>query len=218
VKAVSLALTLSALTLSFPAFAGDASAVIRAVEGKYATVNAMTASFVQVTHSATFGDEQQSGNVSLKRPKMMLWDFAATGAGGAGKKQFVSDGKSMWVYTADAKQAIRYDQVGESSQADALLQSLDHLDEMFTVDLVDDKNDPGHVLALAPKKQNQIKQLRLELDPSLLMKRVVITDQYDNVTELQFSKVTLNPKISDSTFQFKPPAGVEVISAGGKGK
>jgi len=217
VKAASFALALSTFTVAFPAFGADASAVIRSVEGKYATVQSMTAAFVQVTHSATFGDERQSGNVSLKRPKMMFWDFAATGAGGAGKKQFISDGKSMWVYTADTRQAIRYD-AGASSQADELLQSLDHLDELFTVDLIDDKNDPGHVLSLAPKKQGQVKQLRLELDPSLLMKRVVITDQYDNVTELQFSKVTLNAKVSDSTFQFKPPAGVEVISAGGKGK
>ena len=216
-KASPLALALSTFGMAFPAFGGDASAVIRSVEGKYVSVQSMSAAFVQVTRSASFGDEQQSGQVSLKRPKMMFWDFAATGANSAGKKQFVSDGKSMWVYTADTKQAIRYD-AGAPSQADELLQSLDHLNDMFIVDLVDDKNDPGHVLALTPKKEGQAKKVRLELDASLLMKRVVITDQYDNVTELQFSKVTLNAKIPDSTFQFKPPAGVEIISAGGKGK
>ncbi len=204
---------LAALLVPGFAFAADASVVIREVEAKYSSVKAIKASFVQVTRSSVYGDEEQAGNVVLKRPKKMRWDFTS-----GGKKQFVSDGNTMWVYTADANQVIRYDNVGESSQADALLQSLDRLDEVFKVDLVDDQNAPGHVLSLQPKKQGQVKGLRLELDGGLLMKRVVITDQYDNVTELRFSDVKLNAEVPDSAFNFKPPPGAEVITTGGKGR
>ena len=88
------------------AHAEDTKAIVAAVESKYAGVTAMSATFVQTTHSDMFGDEKQGGNVLLKRPKQMYWDF--------GDKQFVTDGKTMWVYTQADNQVIRYDNVGTS--------------------------------------------------------------------------------------------------------
>jgi outer membrane lipoprotein carrier protein len=185
--------------------------VIQAVEAKYSKVQAMQADFVQTTRSEVFGEEKQSGQVVLKRPKQMLWNFT-----GGAKKQFVTDGKTMWIYTEDEKQVIRYDDVSASSStADSLLQSLDSLDEIFVVDLVE-AGPTHHILALQPRKDGaQVKHLNLELDPDYVVRTVTITDSFDNVTVLAFSAVHLNPEVPDSMFQFQPPAGVEVISASG---
>lgn len=196
---------------SQPASASDATAVIRAVEAKYSKVQAMSADFVQTTRSEAFGEETQVGELVLKRPKQMYWNFT-----GGANKQFVTDGKTMWIYTAADKQVIRYDDVSAStSTADSLLQSLDSLDELFAVDLID-ASEAHQVLSLQPRKDGgQVKHLDLELDPQYVVKTVTITDTFDNVTVLAFSGVHLNPNVPDSMFQFQPPPGVEVIAAGG---
>lgn len=189
------------------AHAEDTKAVVAAVESKYAGVTAMSAAFVQTTHSEMFGDEKQSGNVLLKRPKQMYWDF--------GDKQFVTDGKTMWVYTVADNQVIRYDDLaGGSSSADELLTSLDKIDDLFVITALPD--DVGHTFDLAPKKEGgQVKTVHLEMSKDLIVEKVVIVDALDNKTELAFTEMKLNVDVPDAKFVFVPPAGAEVISTGG---
>lgn len=189
--------------------ATDQKAVISAIEKKYSGVTAMQAAFVQTSHSQTFGDDKQSGTVALKRPKQMFWDF--------GNKQFVTDGKTMWVYTADDNQVIKYDNIGTSggTTADELLTSLDKIDSLFAVTTLEDS--VGHSFDLAPKKDNgSVKKVHLELSDDLLVEKVVITDSFDNITQLDFTDVKLNVEVPDSKFQFQVPPGAEVVSTGGK--
>ncbi len=119
------------LVLAPAAWGGEVQEVVDAVEAKYATVEAIQASFVQTTHSEIFGSEEQAGSLVLKRPAKMRWEFT-TGV----EKQFVTDGRTMWVFTRSENQAIRYDDVSSSGAADSLLQSLDKLDEMFEIQLM----------------------------------------------------------------------------------
>jgi outer membrane lipoprotein carrier protein len=205
--AVSLAVA-SFVGVVDSARAEDTQTVIAAVESKYAGVTAMSGSFVQTTHSEMFGDETQSGSVLLKRPKMMFWDF--------GDKQFVTDGKTMWVYTQADNQVIRYDDIATgSSSADQLLTSLDQIDDLFLITTLPD--DVGHSFDLAPKKQGgQVKTVHLEMSADLVVEKVVIVDALDNRTELQFTDMKLNVDVPDAKFTFVPPAGAEVISTGGK--
>ncbi len=201
---------LAACSWSSLAFAADASVVVKAVEAKYTKVTGMKANFVQTTRNEVFGDESQGGELILKRPRQMFWNFTS-----GPKKQFVTNGKTMWVYSEADKQVIRYDDLSGSTTADMLLGSLDTLDELFTVDL-DPADKVGYSLDLVPKKEGNVKKLHLELSADYLVEKVIITDSFDSVTELAFAKVQLNANIPDSTFQFKKPAGVEEISAGGK--
>jgi outer membrane lipoprotein carrier protein len=201
-----------ALLLTSPSLAADdVGTVVKAVESKYSKVDALEADFVQTTKSEVFGEEKQNGQVVLKRPKKMFWDFA-----GAQAKQFVTDGHTMWVYNAADKQVIKYDDVGSGggTEADALLTSLSKIDEMFTVVMLPD--DVGYTLQLAPHQADgHVKMLRLELSPDYVVERVVITDSFDNITDLAFANVKLNVDVPDSKFEFSPPPGVEVVSAGG---
>lgn len=191
-----------------PAFAEDTASVVARVEAKYAKVTVLQASFVQVTHSEAFGDDKQAGNITLKRPKQMVWDF--------GTKKFVTDGKTMWIYTAEDNQVIRYDNVGASggSSADQLLTSLDQLDSLFNITQVADTT--GHTFDLLPKSPGQVKKIHLELSTDLVVEKVSITDSFDSVTDLSFKDVKLNADVPDSAFVFAVPAGATVISAGGK--
>lgn len=189
--------------------ADEVDEVVDAVEAKYAKVESIQAAFVQTTHSEIFGSEEQRGTLVLKRPRMMRWEFTS-----GVDKLFVTNGKTMWVYTRDDNQVIQYDNVTSQGGADSLLQSLDKLDEMFQVSLIDDSE--GHHLQLVPKGDEQrFKKLELKLDPELNVKHVHFVDAFDQVTELDFQDVKLDVKVPDSTFDFQIPEGVEVISTGG---
>lgn len=201
---------LFALTLPTIAAAADPAPVVKAVEEKYAAVEALTANFTQTTHSELYGSEEQKGEVSFKRPRKMRWDFE-----GDQGKQYITDGATMWIFARAENQVFQYDDLSAAANgADSLLQSLDHLDEHFVVDLVDDEV-PGHTLNLKPKAEGQMKQMTLQLSETLVPEKVVMTDSFDNVTELAFQDVQLNASVPDSTFVFQVPEGAEVIKSGG---
>jgi outer membrane lipoprotein carrier protein len=199
------------LGLCAPAFAADPlPPVVGEVAAKYSKVESIAADFTQTTKSAAFGEDKQAGTMQIKRPKKMRWNFT-----GAHPKQFVTDGKTMWVYTADDNQVIKYDDFGSAgSTADALLTSLDKLGDLFVV-----TDSPAKVgtkaVDLQPKKADgSVKKVHLELDKDLLVSQVVIYDSFDTVTTLGFANMKLNTAIPDTTFAFVAPKGAAIISAG----
>lgn len=213
-RALSGAVLAGALGLSAaPAFAGETvEAVVESVEKKYTGVETLQASFSQTITSPMFGAETQTGQLTIKRPRKMRWEFTG------GEKLFVTNGATMWVYSKEDNQVIQYDDLGQaSSTADALLQSLDNLDDLFSVKLVDDHGAAGHTLDLTPKGEGeqQFKSMTLSLDGELRVSRVVIVDPFDNVTDLAFNKVVLDGQVADSVFEFAAPDGAEVVKAGG---
>ncbi len=117
----------------------------------------------------------------------------------------------MWIYTAEEKQVIEYEDIsGNRSTADSLLTSLDKLDEHFKIELLS-AGEAGYDMMLKPMEEGQFKQVQLTLDPELMVKKVIITDTFDNITELSFTNVELNAKTDDATFTFKIPEGVDVV-------
>jgi outer membrane lipoprotein carrier protein len=203
---IGMALMLS--SLSGVAWASDAAPVIEAVEARYTNVETLAAQFVQTTKSPVYGDETQKGTVTLKRPSKMRWTFAD------GSKEFITDGSTMWIYNREDKQVIRYKDFGSSaSAADSVLQSLDKIDELFQVELVSGDATQGATLLLKPKEPGQFKNIQLSLGEEMALQRVVITDPFDAVTDIQFEELKLGEKVEDTTFSFTVPDGVEVVDA-----
>lgn len=187
--------------------------IIRAVEATYQQVETIQADFVQVTRSSALGDEQrQRGKLVLKKPRKMRWDFTSPAS-----KLFVTDGATIWIWSPGDNQVIVYRDFNEAAPGVAnLLTDLNRLADQFQVKLVDDPSDPQkrlHTIDLWPKEQAGFKVIRLSLSPKkFLIERVVITDQFDNVTELSFSQVKLNNRVPDADFTFQVPPGAEVIN------
>ena len=186
------------------------SGVVAAVEAKYAKVNVIQAGFVQKIESAVFGVEEQKGQMVIKRPAMMRWNFAS------GERQFVTNGEMMWVYSREKNQVIRYKDVSATrSDADTLLQSLDSLQKSFNVEVAP-KKEGGHLLQLTPKGETkQFTTLQLQVDKALLIQSVVIVDGTGTRTTLLLSDVKLNQNVLDKTFEFSIPEGAQVIDGGG---
>jgi outer membrane lipoprotein carrier protein len=217
-----LALLLTSLFLCAPALAQDFGAlssveeIVKAVEGVYGNVEALQADFVQVSRSAALGDEQrQKGRVVVKRPRKMRWEFTTPD-----KKLFLTDGETMWIWSPADNQVIVYkDFSSNGSDVTGLLSDLNKLNELFTVALVaDEGDDRAYVLDLTPRGEGagNFKQLRISFTKrKLLVDRVLLTDQFDNVTDLSFTAVKLDAKVEDDSFVFQVPAGAEVITPEG---
>lgn len=185
-------------------------ALLDKIGAKYAPVDVLSASFVQITKSA-YGEEKVEGTVLLKRPGQMRWNFADG-------RQFVSDGSTLWIYTPAEKRVQRIPNFGEqAASADAVLQSMHKLREMFEVSLVSSDPKAGHVLDLTPKQgqETQFQKLQLTLDKDLLMDKVTITDALGTQTVLDFEGLKLGGKVQPSDFQFQVPPGVTVENLGG---
>jgi outer membrane lipoprotein carrier protein len=195
------------------------AAVVRAIEAKYHGVESLRARVVQVTHSEIYGDERQTGTMLVSRPDRLRWNFDDSG------KLYVSDGQALWIYTPADKQALKFPSPAvQGASADLLLQSLDKLSERFVVSVVQTSELAGHVLSLAPKSgplasgssagEGLFKELRLTVDPKLVVTNLRVVDPLGTTTDLQFTDVVLGGAVPDTEFQFTPPPGVDVVDAG----
>lgn len=200
----------SAPAASEGAAAGDTEAILGRIQKKYAPVEVVQAAFAQTSTSPLYGAAEQSGTLTVQRPKKMRWDFTGDG------KQFISNGKMMWVYSKADKQVIRYTDFGsQSASADAILQSLDKLGELFEVTVLDGE---GVRLGLVPKDEAsaaQVKRITLQLSDALDLQQVEVLDAYEGVTTLRFESVKLGGTVPASTFEFQVPDGVEVVDVEG---
>lgn len=179
-------------------------AVIDAVEARYAKVDTIRSDFTQVKRDPTFGDMSQDGFVVVARPARMRWEFTT-----GDEQVFATDGQTMTIYT---KADNFYQQMPDSTAGNASVQgfltSLDQLDEVFHVKLVEGAigEGAGPVLDLTPKKPGAISAIRLDLDADLVVEQVIMTDSYGNVTDLSFRGMVFDQPVKDSLFKFEKPA------------
>jgi outer membrane lipoprotein carrier protein len=220
VSRVSWALVWMAL-LAFVVVAGRADAtesdpqsvqeIVQAIEKTYANVQAIRADFTQTSRSSVMGEQHQKGKVMLKRPRKMRWAFTQPD-----DRQFVTDGQTMWIWSAHDNQVIvTGDFASQSGDMPQLLDDLSKLDEMFDIVKLPD-TPQAHVLSLTPKKQASFKKLELVIEKKkYTLEKVTMTDNMDGVVELAFTQMKLNPELADSSFTFAIPPGAQVIRSDG---
>lgn len=199
-----------------PAFGEDRDldTVIKGVEQAYKEVGTLRADFVQVTRSKAMGDEtKQRGRVMLKRPKMMRWEFTQPAG-----KVFVTNGATMWIWSAAEKQVIvSKGAVGGGQGMAQLLDDLNRLSELFDAELLPSEGKENTIsLLLKPKSDAGFQSLTLRLVANdYTVKEVNMLDAFGNEVELSFKQVKNNVKIDDAKFTFQIPAGAQVLNADG---
>ncbi len=211
-----LVVALSLALLPATAVADEAPSVqqvIDGVESTYKDVDSLQADFSQVARSAAMGAGQaQQGVVMLARPRQMRWEFKVPD-----DKLFVTDGKTMWVYTpADKQVFVSEDLGGGDSGTDQLLENLDSLDELFDVQMLPGAPEGSVKLSLTPKKAAQFKKLQLQLSSEgYRLQELVVVDSFDNETVLTFTNLQINPKLAPTSFHFDVPDGINVVRSDG---
>lgn len=204
-----------ALLASVPLIAQpDVHAIADGVDHRYNNLHSMQADFSE--HYSGNGIERtESGTLSLKKPGKMRWEYQQPRA-----KLFVSDGKLAWFYVPGENQ-VRQAQVKKLDDLRTPLRYLlghTKLEKEFTgLSLAPDVKpmNAGDTLlrGVPPSMADRVSQVLLEITPEHRITRIAIQELDGSTTEFVFSGEVDNAAMPDTRFEFKPPAGVEVLQA-----
>jgi outer membrane lipoprotein carrier protein len=177
------------------------------LESFLADVRSLTADFQQQLWTA---DERlietASGTLGLKRPNRFLWSYVAP------IEQLVAaDGKNLWMYDVELAQATVAPLEESTASSPAMLLSSDRA-VRDNFDFVRAFTRDGlEWIELAPKLDGtDFRSVSIGFQ-GRAPQRLTLVDGLNQVTRIEFSNVVVNPELSDTAFDFTPPAGVDVI-------
>lgn len=188
--------------------------VADAVDHRYNHLRSMQAQFTE-HYSGNGLERTESGTLSLKKPGKMRWEYQQPRA-----KLFVSDGKLAWFYVPGENQA-RQAQIKKLDDLRTPLRYLlghTKLEKEFTgLSLAPDvqpMNAGDTILrGVPPSMADRVSQVLLEITPEHRIARIAVQELDGSTTEFVFSGEVDNAALPDAQFEFKPPAGVEVLQA-----
>jgi len=193
----------------------DAAALARALQQHYETVRDFTADFVHTYRGGVLRKTiTERGTLKVKKPGLMRWTYTAPD-----EKVFVSDGRKMYSYLPADRQ-VYVSTVPQESRASTpalFLAGKGNLLRDFTVTSVPvpEGAPAGSVaLRLDPKRpERDYDWLILVVDRESLVLRMLVTeDQQGGRSTFTFTNLRENAGVSDSTFVFKMPRGVDVVT------
>lgn len=188
------------------------------VDQHYDRMKTMRAHFVEDYHGAGMS-RSESGTLWLKKPGKMRWEYDQPR-----KKLFLSDGKTAWFYVPGEQQA-RKEAVSKLDDIRSPLRFLlgktklrKEFNELGIAPNIKPEKPGDLVLRGSPKgMEDRVPLVILEVTPDGQIDRIEIEETDGAVTDFRFSDVADNIAVADSLFDFKPPAGVEVVEGTGIG-
>lgn len=186
----------------------QASTPLQDLQQKLNTFHGMKANFQQ----ALFSDKRtpphrSSGTMAILRPGKFRWETQKPN-----EQILIADGNLLWIYDVDLEQATKQkiDTTDSNSPALFLSGNVSDIPKRFTVKNENNSNAVGFVLA-AKSADDMFQSIKIIFQADKLSKMVVDT-RIGQRSEFTFSQVEINPKFSNTTFHFKPPAGVDVLT------
>ncbi len=185
-----------------------------AIDHRYNALHSMEAQFTE-KYNGNGMERVESGTLSLKKPGKMRWEYQ-----NPKPKIFVSDGRLAWFYVPGERQARQAQVKNLDDLRSPLRYLLGHtkLEKEFTgLSLAPDVQpmSPGDTMlrGVPASMADRISQVLIEVTPEHRIARLVIDDLDGSTTEFQLTQEQDNPPLPDERFEFKPPAGVEVLQS-----
>ena len=153
--------------------------------------------------------EESAGLMWMQRPDRFRWEYYEPYS-----QTIVGDGTDVWIYDPDLQQTTvrQFADVVERSAAE-ILAGLDNINEFYNVSDVGVQGEIALVL-LEPKdtENAQFQSMHLGFDKRSLSV-IQILENLGNTTRLHFYDSMINEELSEKTFQFEVPEGVDLIDA-----
>jgi len=195
---------------ALPAGAGG----LESLENFVRTAKSGKADFTQVvTSPAKDGQaprsKTSSGSFEFSRPGRFKFVY---------KKPFeqtiVADGKTLWLYDVDLNQVTARSQAAVLGSTPAALiasaPDLRSLQADFTLQAAPDKDGLEWVQAIPKAKEGSLQSVRVGFKGDSLAV-LEILDSFGQQSRLSFGVFAVNTGLDAAAFQFKPPAGADVI-------
>ena len=192
--------------------APDVKAIAAAVDGHYNHLRSLEADFTE-TYRGSGMDRTESGKLLLKKPGKMRWEYRSPK-----EKLFVSDGKNAWFYVPEDRQARKSSarKLDDMRSPLAFLLGKTKLEkELRGLSLAPDvvPQQPGNVVlrGVPVGMEDRVSEILLEVTIDTQIARIVIQGVDGSSTEYRFADQKENVQIADKSFEFRPPAGTEIV-------
>src|SRR5579864_1263695 len=202
--------------LSAPLCAADAKPDVKnlaaAVDAHYNHLRSLEAEFTELYRGSGM-DRIESGTLWLKKPGKMRWQYRSPK-----EKLFVSNGKDAWFYVPDDRQARKEaaKKLEDIRSPLAFLLGKSKLEKelrglSFASDI--EPLSPGNtVLRGVPTPlADRVGDIVLEITPDGRIVRLVMQGVDGASSEYRFTDQKENVAIADGRFDFRAPAGTEVV-------
>lgn len=174
----------------------------------FAEVTSFRADFTQTVYDENRRQLQStSGTMVLKRPGRFRWDYATPF-----EQHIVADGKNIYIHDVDLEQVtVKSMEKALGDTPAQLLSTTKPLSETFHIN-ADGEQQGLYWYELVPKvaQETSFQRMRLGFTKAMLT-RMELEDALGNITLLEFAKSQRNPTLDDKIFEFKAPAGADII-------
>lgn len=185
--------------------------MINGLQSKYNKISTLSADFTQVHTSRDQRERRESGNLLLKKPGRMKWNYTTPE-----EKHFISDGKWLYEYVPAEKAVTRSSikETGDLRAPFAFLLGQGNLRREFRrIEFANESpvKAGNKVLRLIPTHLQDFDELRVEFDPNTFqIARLSIIEPDSDRSDFIFSNIKENIPAPSAEFTFKAPPGVEV--------
>lgn len=173
-------------------------------------LHTMQANFIQTYYDSSGSASQKSrGQMALEHPGKFRWQTTSPM-----NQLLITDGKYVWMYNQDLKQASRtlLDPEQMTNPASLLSGSPELLAQRFNVFMIPNTNSSSNSsFKLQPKKPNDLFQwIELYFNGDTLV-QMRMSDNLGHLSQLNFSDVKMNTALNAGLFGFITPKGVDLI-------
>ncbi len=194
-----------ALVMMAHCFAARADAV-DALKDFVRDVRSARAQFTQTVISPDGARKKtSSGSFEFVRPNRFRFAYNLPF-----EQLIVGDGQKVWIFDADLNQASSRKFSQALGNTPAALLAGGTLDKDFDLSTQPSKDGLDWVLAAPKIKDGSFQSMQVGFRGKDLVS-VEILDSFGQRSVLQFSGFVSNPVLANERFQFKPPAGADVI-------
>ncbi|RMF60097.1 MAG: outer membrane lipoprotein carrier protein LolA [Calditrichaeota bacterium] len=183
--------------------------ILKAMQKKYRSTSSLRIDFKEKAVFKLTGTESVvSGSLVMKGKNKFRLETE--------DQLIVNNGETVWRYNKlDNQVLVDY---AKPDQQDVVWNTfLYELEEHYYGEIIEEitsTKPKTYVINLVPKPNEQSFFTNIKVwvkDKSWIIERIKYVDYNNNETELEVEKIELNPRLSDETFSFTPPEGIQVV-------
>ncbi len=209
--AVSRRMVALALLGSFRIFGlepGDQ--MIAKMQKRYNSARTLSLSFTETYRIQGHSRPPESGTLVLRKQGKMRWNYTHPSG-----KLFISDGKSVFLYTAGDNRVEKIPLKDTEDMRAPLAFLLGHLDmkKEFRNFQFHPADSGTWLTADAKDARVPYSQIKMLLSEDGSVRQLDITERDESQLDFLFSDEKLNPPAPEKLFEFQIPAGAEVVDS-----
>lgn len=190
----------------------DATAndLIKKVEDRYNGARTLSVNFVESYSLLGHPRPPESGTLTLRKQGKMRWDYTRPEG-----KLFISDGKSVYLYTATDNRVEKVPLKDTEDMRAPLAFLLGRLDlkKEFSSFRVQGATDGTWLDASAKNDRTPYENVNMLIASNGSIRQLKVVGRDGSLMSYSFANEKLNPAVGDQIFHFTIPPGAQVVDA-----